>query len=89
MRGLVSDFGLHHDQATVFCDSLSVIYLAKDQAHHERTKHIDVRYHFLRDEKMIEVKKVGTADNPADMFTKPVPHSKFKHCLDLLNISSC
>ena len=39
-------------------------------------------------EKRIEVKKVGTADNPADMFTKAVPHSKFKHCLDLLNISS-
>ena len=39
--------------------------------------------------KKIEVKKVGTADNPADMFTKPVPHSKFKYCLDLLNISSC
>ncbi|KAL0686869.1 hypothetical protein Bca4012_086546 [Brassica carinata] len=57
--------------------------------HHERTKHIDVRYHFLRDEKRIEVKKVGTADNPADMFTKSVPHSKFKHCLDLLNISNC
>ena len=88
LRGLVSDLGLHHDQATVFCDSLSAICLAKDQVHHERTKHIDVRYHFLRDEKRIEVKKVGAADNPADMFTKPVPHSKFKYCLDLLNIPS-
>ncbi|XP_056860022.1 uncharacterized protein LOC130508500 [Raphanus sativus] len=89
LRGLVSDLGLHHDQAIVFCDSLSAICLAKDQVHHERTKHIDVRYHFLREEKRIEVKKVGTADNPADMFNKAVPHSKFKHCLDLLNISSC
>ena len=88
LRGLVSNLGLHHDQATVLCDSLSAICLAKDHVHHERTKHIDVRYHFLRDEK-IEVKKVGTTDNPADMFTKLVPHSKFKHCLDLLNISSC
>lgn len=33
--------------------------------------------------------KVGTADNPADMFTKPVSQSKFQHCLDLLNITSC
>ncbi|XP_047949587.1 secreted RxLR effector protein 161-like [Salvia hispanica] len=40
----------------------SAIYLAKDQVHYERTKHIDLRYHFLRDEKRIEVKKVGTAD---------------------------
>jgi hypothetical protein len=86
LKGLVSDLGLHHDQATVYCDSLSAICLAKDQVHHERTKHIDVRYHFLRSERRIRVKKVGTADNPADMFTKPVPHSKFQHCLDLLNI---
>ncbi|KAJ4704922.1 Retrovirus-related Pol polyprotein from transposon TNT 1-94 [Melia azedarach] len=89
LKGLVSDLGLHHDQAIVYCDSLSAICLAKDQVHHERTKHIDVRYHFLRSEKRIKVNKVGTVDNPADMFTKPVPHSKFQHCLDLLNVRSC
>ncbi|CAM8924196.1 unnamed protein product [Rhodiola kirilowii] len=89
LKGLVSDLGLHHDQAIVYCDSLSAICLAKDQVHHERTKHIDVRYHFLRGAKRIKVMKVGTADNPADMFTKPVPHVKFKHCLDLLNVLSC
>ncbi|KAJ4721737.1 Retrovirus-related Pol polyprotein from transposon TNT 1-94 [Melia azedarach] len=89
LKGLVSDLGLHHDQAIVYCDSLNAICLAKDQVHHERTKHIDVRYHFLRSEKRIKVNKVGTADNPADMFTKPVPYSKFQHCLDLLNVRSC
>ena len=89
LKGLVSSLGLHHDHAIVYCDSLSAICLAKDQVHHERTKHIDVRYHFLRSESRIKVKKVGTADNPADMFTKPVPHSKFQHCLDLLNVTSC
>jgi hypothetical protein len=89
LKGLVSDFGLPQAQATIYCDSLSAICLAKDQVHHERTKHIDVRYHFLRSEKRIQVKKVGTADNPADMFTKSVPVSKFQHCLDLLNVRSC
>ncbi|CAL1371028.1 unnamed protein product [Linum trigynum] len=88
LKGLVGDLGLHHDQAVVYCDSLSAICLAKDQVHHERTKHIDVRYHFLRTEKRIKVKKVGTVDNPADMFTKPVPHGKLQHCLDLLNVLS-
>ncbi|XP_056695373.1 uncharacterized protein [Spinacia oleracea] len=38
----------------VYCDSLSAICLAKDQVHHERTKHTDVRYHFLRSEKRIK-----------------------------------
>ena len=33
--------------------------------------------------------KVGTTDNPADMFSKPIPVSKFRHCLDLLNVRSC
>jgi hypothetical protein len=88
LKGLVSDLGIHHDQATVFCDSLSAICLAKDHLHHDRTKHIDVRYHFLRTEKRIQVKKISTHHNPADMFTKPVPLSKFSHCLDLLNVDS-
>ena len=89
LRGLVRDLGLHHDQATIYCDSLSAICLAKDQVHHERTKHIDVRYYFLRSEKRVKVNKVGTADNPTDMLTKPIPHSKFQHCLDLINVRSC
>ena len=72
----------------MFCNSQSAICLAKDQVHHERTKHIDVRY-FLKNEQRIEVNKVGTTDNPADMFTKPDPQSKFRHCLDLLNVMSC
>jgi hypothetical protein len=36
-----------------------------------------------------EVNKVGTTDNPTDMFTKPVPQSKFQQCLNLLNVRSC
>ncbi|GKB97749.1 transposable element [Tanacetum coccineum] len=36
----------------------------------------------------IKVEKIGTQDNPADVFTKPVPLSKFRHCLDLLNIDN-
>ncbi|GKD00750.1 retrotransposon protein, putative, ty1-copia subclass, partial [Tanacetum coccineum] len=62
--------------------------LAKDQVYHDRTKHIDVRYHFIRSERRIKVKKIGTQDNCADVFTKPVPLSKFRHCLDLLNIDN-
>ena len=89
LKGLVSDFGLPQAQATIYCDSLSAICLAKDQVHHERTKRIDVRYHFLRSEKGIQVQKVGTAHNHVDMFTKPVLVSKFQHCLDLLNVRSC
>lgn len=89
VRGLFSDLGLHHVQANVFCDRLSVIFLAKNHVHHERTKCIDVRYYFLRDEKSILVKKVETTNNLTYMFTKPVPHNKFKNFLELLNVSKC
>ncbi|KAL0711525.1 hypothetical protein Bca4012_018503 [Brassica carinata] len=63
---LVSDLGFHHDHAIVY-------YLANNQVHHERTKHIDIRYHFLRDGTRIQVKKVETDDNPVNLFTRPVP----------------
>ena len=86
LKGLVGELGISQDYATMYCDRLSAICLAKDQVYHDRTKHIDVRYHFLRTDKRVKVKKIGTADNPADFFTKSVPVSKFKHCLDLLNI---
>nr|GEZ68175.1 retrovirus-related Pol polyprotein from transposon TNT 1-94 [Tanacetum cinerariifolium] len=59
-----------------------------DQVYHDRTKHIDARYQFIRSEKRIKVKKIIIKDNHADVFTKPVPLGKFRHCLDLLNIDN-
>nr|KYP62382.1 Retrovirus-related Pol polyprotein from transposon TNT 1-94 [Cajanus cajan] len=86
LRGLISDLGINQEHADIYCDSLSAICLTKDQVHHDRTKHIDVRYHFIRSERRIKVHKISTLHNPADMFTKPVPKRKFDHCLDLLNV---
>ena len=73
----------------LYCDSQSTIYLTKDQIFHERTMHIDVRYHFVRDvlaRGNVVVEKVSTHDNPADMLTKTLPLSKFVHCLDLVGL---
>ena len=73
----------------MFYDSQSAIHLAKNQVYHARTKHIDVRYHFVREiieEGEVLVQKIKTSDNPADMLTKVVTTIKFNHCLDLINI---
>lgn len=89
LQGLLDDMGIFQEHMNVHCDSQSAICLAKDQIHHSRTKHIDVRYHFVReivDEGDILLQKIATADNPADMLTKVVTGVKFKHCLDLINI---
>lgn len=58
---------------------------------HERSKHIDVRLHFIKDEVnkgVIKMKKVSTEENPTDMLTKALPIVKFKHCLELVRLSS-
>ena len=44
---------------------------------HERTKHIDVRLHIVT-QKLVEVAKIATDINPADMLTKVIPFDKFK-----------
>ena len=56
---------------------------------HERTHHIDVRYHFVREviaRGDIVVSKVGTQNNPADMMTKSLPIAKFMHCSNLVGL---
>ena len=49
LQGLLDDLGIDHDLLKINCDSMSTIYLAKNQVYHARTKHIDVRFHFARE----------------------------------------
>ncbi|KAG8480197.1 hypothetical protein CXB51_024909 [Gossypium anomalum] len=89
LKGLFSELDEDLQISTVFCDSQSVIFVTKDQMFNERTKHIDVRYHFVRDIIAcgdIVVSKISTHENPADMMTKSLPITKFEHCLDLVGV---
>lgn len=89
LYGLLKDLGVGQKQLEVYSDSQSAIHLAKNQVFHARTKHIDVRYHFVREileEDEILLQKIPTKENPADMLTKVVTRAKFEHCLDLVNI---
>ncbi|KAL5576689.1 hypothetical protein UlMin_018388 [Ulmus minor] len=91
LKGLVGELGCVHDKVEVFCDNQSSIHLTKNQMFHERTKHIDIKLHFIRDvvsQGIVSVEKVHTDDNPADMLTKPVTGIKFKHCLDLVSVAA-
>ena len=89
LLGLIGELGIKQEKITVYCDNQSTIHLTKNQMYHERTKHIDIKLHFIRDiisQGRVLVEKIHTDDNPADMFTKPVTSIKFKTCLDLINV---
>ena len=58
----------------------------KHKIYHERTNHIHIRYHFIREIKVIEINKIDTADNPVNMLTKFVTLHKFEHCLESLGV---
>jgi len=88
-QGLLDDLRIDHDILKINCDSMRAIYLAKNQVYYSRTKYIDVRFHFVRkilNERGIELLKIHTKENSADILTKIVSRVKFTHCKELLHI---
>jgi hypothetical protein len=71
----------------LLCDNESDIKITYNHCEHSRTKHIDIRYHFLRDHAIkgdIVISHVGTNDQLPDIFTKPLDGKQFR---ELLNIT--
>ena len=83
---------LSHTQGnctTVFCDNSSTIKLSKNPVMHGRSKHIDVRFHFLRDltkEGVVELVHCGTQDQIADVMTKPLKLNMFLKLRELMGV---
>nr|GEW73045.1 RNA-directed DNA polymerase, eukaryota [Tanacetum cinerariifolium] len=89
LKGLLIELGVNLRSVVVNCDNQSAIHLSRNAMFHERTKHINVRYHFIREivkSKEIKVAKISTKDNAADVFTKVVPGPKFKYCMEILGV---
>ena len=87
LQWLLDDLGIDQDLLKINCDSMSAIYLVKNQVYHARMKHIDANFvREILDESDIELQKIHTKENPADMRTKIVPRVKFAHCKELLYI---
>ena len=76
--------GLKQGYVNLHCDSQSALHLAVNQVMDSRVKHIDVRYHFIRQvvsDKMLELVKIDGKLNPADALTKVIPLESFlRHC---------
>ena len=72
--------GISVNDCTVYCDNQGAISLAGNRMLSQRSKHIDIRYHFIRDliqKGQIRVVHVDTEANLADIFTKPLMRVKF------------
>jgi len=90
LRRLVETFIIIHDSVWIHRDSQSVIHLTKDHRYHKRLKHIDVRYHKIRqwvmNNKVINLVKISTKKNAADMMTKTIPVEKFRASLNFIKV---
>ncbi|CAH9139773.1 unnamed protein product [Cuscuta epithymum] len=88
LRGLLHEINFLDKNVVIFSDSQSAIQLCKNPVFHDRTKHIDVKFHYIRDivEKgIIKLEKIPSEFNPADMGTKCLPVEKFVSCQKILN----
>ena len=90
IRQLLHDLGYECLTPTpIMVDNQGAIHLSKNPGHHQRTKHIDIKYHFIRQEHengVIELKYLPTQEQPADMMTKTLVGSKLESCCRRLNL---
>jgi hypothetical protein len=91
LRALLKDIG--HDvtqkATTLLCDNNAAINLSEDPMLHARVKHVDIKYHFLRERVQsgeIAIRYVHTKDNVADLFTKALPSPLFTRLRLLLGL---
>ncbi|XP_075636751.1 uncharacterized protein LOC142608987 [Castanea sativa] len=74
MKKLLHDYGISQDTMCIFCDNTSAINLSKNSVQHSKSKHIEIRYHFIRDlveEKIVWLEFINIDNQKADIFTKP------------------
>nr|GEZ41126.1 Gag-Pol polyprotein [Tanacetum cinerariifolium] len=81
-KGFSKDYGFHFDKIPMYCDSKVAIAISCNPFLHSRTKHIDVRYHFIKEKVkkgIVELFFVETEYQLADLFTKALPEERFKY----------
>ena len=86
---MLLDFGMVVNSLTVFCDNTSAINISKNPVQHSRTKHIDIRYHFIRElveDRTIFIEYIDTLNQLADIFTKPLDSQRFLSLLKSIGV---
>ncbi|KAK2378305.1 putative mitochondrial protein [Trifolium repens] len=89
MKQMLQEYNVEQDVLTLYCDNLSAINISKNPIQHSRTKHIDIRHHFIRDlveDNVITLEHVDTEEQIADIFTKALDLKKFEKLRGMLGI---
>ena len=83
MKKLLNELGLPQENHKLFCDSQnSAIHLSKNFSFHSRSKHVDVRYHWIRDvldTNQLQLEKIYRDENMSNMLTKSLPKENFEY----------
>jgi hypothetical protein len=92
MKQTLIDIQVEYDEPIpIYCDNTSAINISKNPMMRSKMKHIPIKYHFLREqvaEKNIRVEYVGTKEQVADIFTKPLPREAFEYLHQRLGVIS-
>ncbi|GJY43958.1 retrovirus-related pol polyprotein from transposon TNT 1-94 [Tanacetum coccineum] len=89
LRTQLTDYGFHFDKIPMYCDSKAAIAISCNPVQHSHTKHIDVRYHFKKEQVekgIIELFFVGTEYQLADLSTKALSKDRFKYLVRRLGM---
>nr|GEV17992.1 retrovirus-related Pol polyprotein from transposon TNT 1-94 [Tanacetum cinerariifolium] len=89
MRTQLTDYGFHFDKIPMYCDSKSAITISCNPVQYSRTKHIDVRYQFIKEKVkkgIVELFFIGTEYQLANLFTKALLEERFKYLVRRLGM---
>ncbi|GJS94586.1 retrovirus-related pol polyprotein from transposon TNT 1-94 [Tanacetum coccineum] len=89
MRSHLTDYGFQFNKIPLYCDNKSAITLCCNNVQHSRAKHIDIRYHFIKEQVengIMELYFIRTEYQLADIFTKPLPRERFNLLIDNLGM---
>ncbi|GJU55418.1 retrovirus-related pol polyprotein from transposon TNT 1-94 [Tanacetum coccineum] len=91
MRSQLTDYGLGFNKIHLYCDNKSAIALCCNSVQHSRSKHIDIRHHFIKEQVengVVELYFVKTEYQLADIFTKPLARERLKFLINKLGMRS-
>ena len=92
MKKLLSDYEISQDTMVVYCDNSSAIDISKNPVQYSITKHIEIRYHFIRDlveRKIVVLEYILTELQNADIFTKSLDRNKFETFYQVIDVILC